>query len=573
MENAIDCRSTKKSTSASRNKSNESETKSDDTDHDNDDDDLLHSPSPPPVPTTEPPPLPSNKSENPSLQIKKALMDNMKSIESWKQEQEELMKRKYDEEQKRIELSLKLDLNRVKEEEIQRREQERLKLEKEKIRLQELEIKQREEELKKNLEENTTRLTLPASHETFEQSSESSPNSPVQETIRKQDLNALIEKIYTEENQECEFPKFELAKPEPYRPLRPNPPQKIAPQSLIQAKTASLAMSIGNHEEKNLLPSLIDTNTKHQMIKQVHDSMDFLNNELLAKGMTTYAHQVDQIHQNLNQTCPKQEQIDQIRFEQDTIKMEKQRIEQEKEKLRFEAENLRQEREMMLMAGPVLSLPTNDFNLFKTNMQAEIRPTNSSAQPGRKHINVVNKNHVPMNRFDDAHKTVKVANLKNTPIFEQKMRRSVPSLASEPRFVNHIVAPMTIARKNPVPQRMMTSRPSNSYQQISQSQKALNQPQNLHNSANNIQTISLNQKCSGCSQTLGQGSAMWIEKLGLAFHLKCFRCSVCSVALGNGKEGTDVRVSGANRLHCNNCFSNDLENRVSLVFCDFLKYY
>ena len=45
--------------------------------------------------------------------------------------------------------------------------------------------------------------------------------------------------------------------------------------------------------------------------------------------------------------------------------------------------------------------------------------------------------------------------------------------------------------------------------------------------------ISLNQKCSSCSQMLGQGSAMFIEKLGLAFHLKCFRCSVCNVPLGN----------------------------------------
>lgn len=74
----------------------------------------------------------------------------------------------------------------------------------------------------------------------------------------------------------------------------------------------------------------------------------------------------------------------------------------------------------------------------------------------------------------------------------------------------------------------------------------------------NCPIISLNQKCSCCSQMLGQGSAMFIEKLGLAFHLKCFRCSVCSVPLGNGKEGTDVRVSVTNRLHCNNCFSNDL---------------
>lgn len=70
--------------------------------------------------------------------------------------------------------------------------------------------------------------------------------------------------------------------------------------------------------------------------------------------------------------------------------------------------------------------------------------------------------------------------------------------------------------------------------------------------------VSLNQKCAQCQQILGQGSAMYIEKLDLAFHLKCFRCSVCSVPLSNGKEGTDVRVSGLNRLHCNSCFSNDL---------------
>lgn len=73
-----------------------------------------------------------------------------------------------------------------------------------------------------------------------------------------------------------------------------------------------------------------------------------------------------------------------------------------------------------------------------------------------------------------------------------------------------------------------------------------------------IPTISLNQKCAGCAQVLGQGSAMYIEKLGLAFHLKCFRCSVCHQPLGNGLEGTDVRVSSHNRLHCNSCFSNDL---------------
>lgn len=93
-----------------------------------------------------------------------------------------------------------------------------------------------------------------------------------------------------------------------------------------------------------------------------------------------------------------------------------------------------------------------------------------------------------------------------------------------------------------------------------------------NNNTGNCPVISLNQKCSCCSQMLGQGSAMFIEKLGLAFHLKCFRCSVCNVALGNGKEGTDVRVSVTNRLHCNNCFSNDLGKiyfNFNFIHCDF----
>ena len=70
------------------------------------------------------------------------------------------------------------------------------------------------------------------------------------------------------------------------------------------------------------------------------------------------------------------------------------------------------------------------------------------------------------------------------------------------------------------------------------------------------QPINLYQKCSYCNNEIGQNSAMIIETLNLAFHLGCFRCSVCSIPLSNGKEGTDVRVRG-NRLHCNNCFSND----------------
>ena len=49
---------------------------------------------------------------------------------------------------------------------------------------------------------------------------------------------------------------------------------------------------------------------------------------------------------------------------------------------------------------------------------------------------------------------------------------------------------------------------------------------------------------------------MIIESLRLFYHLRCFRCVVCHVQLGNGSTGTDVRVRN-NKLHCQNCYSND----------------
>ncbi len=98
---------------------------------------------PPPVPATAPPPLPKTKTnsissevesllieealppvkEQKTSEIKKVFLDNMKSIESWKSEQEVMMKKKYEEGQKKIEISLKTDLEKVREEENQRREQ------------------------------------------------------------------------------------------------------------------------------------------------------------------------------------------------------------------------------------------------------------------------------------------------------------------------------------------------------------------------------------------------------------------------------------------------------------------
>ena len=40
---------------------------------------------------------------------------------------------------------------------------------------------------------------------------------------------------------------------------------------------------------------------------------------------------------------------------------------------------------------------------------------------------------------------------------------------------------------------------------------------------------------------------------------------LCSVQLGNGEHGTDVRVRN-NRLHCQNCYSNDEGERLQSVY-------
>jgi len=77
------------------------------------------------------------------------------------------------------------------------------------------------------------------------------------------------------------------------------------------------------------------------------------------------------------------------------------------------------------------------------------------------------------------------------------------------------------------------------------------------NSSNDrLLSVSGKKKCSHCKEELGRGAAMIIESLRLFYHLRCFRCVVCHVQLGNGATGTDVRVRN-NKLHCQNCYSND----------------
>uniref|UniRef100_A0A914DKY5 Uncharacterized protein n=1 Tax=Acrobeloides nanus TaxID=290746 RepID=A0A914DKY5_9BILA len=71
-----------------------------------------------------------------------------------------------------------------------------------------------------------------------------------------------------------------------------------------------------------------------------------------------------------------------------------------------------------------------------------------------------------------------------------------------------------------------------------------------------IMSVSGKHRCAHCDQELGRGAAMIIESLNLFYHLSCFRCYVCNIALGNGTKGADVRVRDA-KLHCQKCYSND----------------
>ncbi|XP_045073753.1 uncharacterized protein LOC121563228, partial [Coregonus clupeaformis] len=65
--------------------------------------------------------------------------------------------------------------------------------------------------------------------------------------------------------------------------------------------------------------------------------------------------------------------------------------------------------------------------------------------------------------------------------------------------------------------------------------------------------VSGKRQCSGCNQALGKGTAMNIDKLGLYFHLTCFKCGVCKGQLGDTSSGTDIRI-GNGLLSCHDCY-------------------
>ncbi|XP_054732258.1 uncharacterized protein LOC129240465 [Anastrepha obliqua] len=91
--------------------------------------------------------------------------------------------------------------------------------------------------------------------------------------------------------------------------------------------------------------------------------------------------------------------------------------------------------------------------------------------------------------------------------------------------------------------------------QQAQAQQQQQQQQQLQQQ-DKVLSVSGKKKCSHCGDELGRGAAMIIESLLLFYHINCFKCCVCHVQLGDGLNGTDVRVRN-HKLHCQNCYSSD----------------
>ncbi|XP_023035675.1 dual specificity protein kinase splA isoform X5 [Drosophila willistoni] len=93
-------------------------------------------------------------------------------------------------------------------------------------------------------------------------------------------------------------------------------------------------------------------------------------------------------------------------------------------------------------------------------------------------------------------------------------------------------------------------------QQQQPQQQQQQQQQKSSNNQDKVLSVSGKKKCSHCGDELGRGAAMIIESLLLFYHINCFKCCVCLVQLGDGLNGTDVRVRN-HKLHCQNCYSSD----------------
>ncbi|XP_036323748.1 uncharacterized protein LOC118737392 [Rhagoletis pomonella] len=102
------------------------------------------------------------------------------------------------------------------------------------------------------------------------------------------------------------------------------------------------------------------------------------------------------------------------------------------------------------------------------------------------------------------------------------------------------------------PQTNVNASPAHQQPPQQQQQQQQQQPQQQ----DKVLSVSGKKKCSHCGDELGRGAAMIIESLLLFYHINCFKCCVCHVQLGDGLNGTDVRVRN-HKLHCQNCYSSD----------------
>lgn len=72
-----------------------------------------------------------------------------------------------------------------------------------------------------------------------------------------------------------------------------------------------------------------------------------------------------------------------------------------------------------------------------------------------------------------------------------------------------------------------------------------------------VRIIDINQLCAACNAKLDSEDSMVIESLNLYYHLPCFVCARCGIALGDGLSDVEVRVR-RNLLYCSHCHSKNL---------------
>ncbi len=187
-------------------------------------------------------------------------------------------------------------------------------------------------------------------------SKEEAASNNQSESVRKEDLTALIEKLYTEEIDEkdilTDYSPDTNSSENCTETSKANSSRQLASPckspAIVMTKTSPIVLAALNLTEEEDF-ELSDIH-KHNIIKQVHDSMDNLKTQLMNKGMENYAEDVSNINGKLNESAKKQQEADALKREQEAIRIEKEKLEKEKERLRQEAEQLRIERELILLA-------------------------------------------------------------------------------------------------------------------------------------------------------------------------------------------------------------------------------